>query len=136
LEIPKRLDALAIQKSCPSTAHFYRRRYDYVTKVLYKSACHQTCISGIISYCKVSKFYPGNGTEMRNWYLPVTLLGLSGLGLIFASKRGRKRVLSFLDRVVENGAPLGEFNKLCEEQLNTIQNGLDRLAEALQESEA
>jgi hypothetical protein len=72
---------------------------------------------------------------MRNWLLPVTVLGLSGLGLIFASERGRERVLTFLDRMVENGDPLGEFNKLCEEQLNTIQNGLDRLAEALKESQ-
>jgi hypothetical protein len=73
---------------------------------------------------------------MRNWLLPVTVLGLSGLGLIFASERGRERVLTFFDRMVENGDPLGEFNKLCEEQLNTIQNGLDRLAEALKESQA
>ena len=78
----------------------------------------------------------GNGTEMKNWLLPVTVLGLSGLGLVFASKRARTRVLTFLDRVAENGDPLGEFNKLCEEQLNTIQSNLDRLAEALKESEA
>ncbi len=73
---------------------------------------------------------------MRNWFLPVTVLGLSGLGLVFASKRARTRVLTFLDRVAENGDPLGEFNRLCEEQLNTIQSNLDRLAEALKESEA
>ena len=77
-----------------------------------------------------------NGTEMSKWFLPVTVLGLSGLGLIFASERGRARVLTFMDRVAEHGDPLGEFNKLCEEQLNTIQSSLDRLAEALKESEA
>jgi hypothetical protein len=73
---------------------------------------------------------------MGKWFLPVTVLGLSGLGLVFASERGRERLLSFLDRMAEHGDPLGEFNKLCEEQLHNIQSGLDRLADALNESEA
>lgn len=68
--------------------------------------------------------------------MPVTVLGLSGLGLIFASERGRERVLTFFDRMAEHGDPLGDFNKLCEEQLSTIQSSLDRLAEVLKESEA
>jgi hypothetical protein len=73
---------------------------------------------------------------MKNWFLPVTVLGLSGLGLVIASRRGRERVFSFLDRMAEHGDPLGEFNKLCEEQLHAIQNSLDHLAEVLNESEA
>ncbi len=73
---------------------------------------------------------------MGKWFLPVTVLGLSGLGLIFASQRARERLYAFVDRVAEHSDPLGEFNTLCEEQLRTIQSSLDRLADALNESEA
>ena len=73
---------------------------------------------------------------MKKWYLPVTVLGLSGLGLLFASERGRDRMRHAFDRLVEHGDPLGEFNKFCEEQLDTIQRNLDRLAEALEDPQA
>ena len=69
---------------------------------------------------------------MKKWYVPVTLLGISGLGLLFASERGRARVRRVVDQFMEHGDPLGEFNKFCEEQLQTIQENLDRLAEALE----
>jgi len=69
---------------------------------------------------------------MKNWFLPVTVLGLSGLGLLFTSERGRERVPREFDQLLEHGDPLGEFNKFCEEQLQTIQDNLDRLAEALE----
>jgi len=57
-------------------------------------------------------------------------------GLIFASERGRARVLTFMDRVRSMAIHWANSTKLCEEQLNTIQSSLDRLAEALKESEA
>jgi hypothetical protein len=74
--------------------------------------------------------------DMKNWFLPATVLGLSGLALVFASERGRERVRHFLDHLLENGDPLGEFNKFCEDQLETIQQNLDRLAKALEEPHA
>jgi hypothetical protein len=73
---------------------------------------------------------------MKNWFLPATVLGLSGLALVFASERGRERVSHFLDHLLEHGDPLGEFNKFCEEQLETIQQNLDRLSKALDEPQA
>jgi len=73
---------------------------------------------------------------MKNWYLPATLLGLTGLALIFASERGRERVRRFVDDFMEHGDPIGEFGKFCEDQLETIQESLDRLSEALEEPQA
>ena len=69
---------------------------------------------------------------MKNWFLPVTVLGLSGLGLLFASEHGRERLRHALDKLMEHGDPLGEFNKFCEDQLETIQRNLDRISEALE----
>jgi hypothetical protein len=73
---------------------------------------------------------------MKNWYLPATVLGLTGLALVFASERGRERVRHFVDDFLEHGDPIGEFGKFCEEQLDTIQQSLDRLSEALEEQQA
>lgn len=76
---------------------------------------------------------PPEGNDMKNWFLPATLLGLSGLALVFASEKGRERVRHFLDDLMEHGDPLTEFNKFCEDQLETIQQNLDRVAKALEE---
>jgi hypothetical protein len=69
---------------------------------------------------------------MRNWLLPVIVLGVSGVGLVFASDRGRKKVHSFFDRVSQAQDPLGEFNKALDQQLANIQETLDQLSEALE----
>lgn len=68
---------------------------------------------------------------MKNWYLPAVVLGLSGVGLLFATEKGRERVLGFFERVAKSENPLGTFNEAFEEQLENIQNALDRLSQAL-----
>ena len=73
---------------------------------------------------------------MKNWLIPVAVLGASGLGLLFASERGREQVRGLLDRLLEQGDPLGEFNKFVDEQLSVIQRTLDSLAAALEERQA
>jgi hypothetical protein len=73
--------------------------------------------------------------DMRNWFVPLAVLGLSGLGLVCASERGRDRLRSLFERVATEGNPIGEVNKFLDEQLNAIQDTLDRLANALEEQE-
>jgi len=68
---------------------------------------------------------------MRNWLLPVTLMGLSGLGLFFLSERGRKQLNALFDGVALPGGPLGQFNKFLDDRLARIQRALDEVAEAL-----
>ncbi|HWX55233.1 MAG TPA: hypothetical protein VN176_11645 [Verrucomicrobiae bacterium] len=72
-----------------------------------------------------------NGLIMKNWFFPIAVLSVSGLGLLCASERARKRLHVFFERVAESGDPLGEFNKAMEDQLDTIQRTLERLSEAL-----
>jgi len=76
------------------------------------------------------------GVSMKNWLLPAAVLGLSGLGLICASERGREQLGGFFNRLMEHGDPVGEFGKVIDEQLHAIQRALDGLAQALEESEA
>lgn len=68
---------------------------------------------------------------MRNWLAPLSVLGLSALGLAVASERGRERMRALM----RNGDPLGQVNKFFDDQLQVIQDALDRLAESLQEEE-
>jgi hypothetical protein len=65
--------------------------------------------------------------------IPVTVLGLSGLGLLCASDRGREQMRGVFDGASRHGDPLGEF---LEGQLTAIQRTLDDLAEALEEQSA
>jgi len=73
---------------------------------------------------------------MKNGFLPVTVLGLSGLGLVFANEKARDRVRRAFDHLLDHGDPLGEFNKFCEEQIEIIQQNLDHLMEALEGQQA
>lgn len=73
---------------------------------------------------------------MKNWFLPAAVLGLSGLGLICASERGRERLGGFFNRILEHDDPMGEFARAIDEQLLSIQRALDGLAQSLEESEA
>lgn len=72
---------------------------------------------------------------MKHWVIPIAVLGVSGLGLLFATERGREQVRALFDRLVEHGGPLEEFNNFVDEQLTAIQHALDSLAEALEEPE-
>lgn len=69
---------------------------------------------------------------MKNWYVPVIVLGLSGLGLLFASSRGREQLRQFFDRMASSEDPFGEFNDAVEKQLEHIQRALDQLSQALE----
>lgn len=68
---------------------------------------------------------------MKNWLLPLTVLGVSSLGLMFASERGRAQLRSVTDRLATLKDPLGEFNQAVENELEHIQNTLNELSEAL-----
>lgn len=72
---------------------------------------------------------------MKNWVAPMMLLSLSGLGLVCASDWGREGLRTFLERLGSGESPIADLNKFVEEQLTVIQDTLDRLAVALEESQ-
>lgn len=73
---------------------------------------------------------------MKNWFLPVAVLGLSGVALLFATPAGQQKLQDLVDRLTGEGDPLGEFNRFLDEQLAVIQRTLDHLSEALEEGQA
>jgi hypothetical protein len=68
---------------------------------------------------------------MKNWLLPIAVLGVSGLGLLFASERGRNRLHTLFEDI-NNADPLGQFNQAVEDQLDSIRRTLERLSEVLE----
>jgi hypothetical protein len=75
--------------------------------------------------------------KMRKWSLPMTVLGLGGLGVVgllgvlVGTERGRSIVRSFAEDFL--GAPdrLEEWNEAVQAELDSIQSAIDALAQAL-----
>jgi len=69
---------------------------------------------------------------MRRWYLPLTVLGLAGLGALILTRRGRQ----VLDWLVENfeNAPdtLFEWNETVQSELERLRAAVDQLADSLE----
>lgn len=69
---------------------------------------------------------------MRKWYVPVTVIGLSGLGLFFMTDRGRKAVAWVFDNVHRAPGRLLEWNEAAQRELDRVQTALNRVAASLE----
>lgn len=65
---------------------------------------------------------------MRKWYLPLAVLGISGLGLLVMTERGR----CILRWVADNLHRAVEWNEAAQRELDRIQIALNRVAESLE----
>ena len=61
---------------------------------------------------------------MRKWYVPLTMLGLGGLGLLFVTERGQQVVRSLLGN---RAKPEVEFQPGVDRELAQIVNALDEI---------
>ncbi len=69
---------------------------------------------------------------MRKWALPLTVLGVGGLGALVLSDRGRKAILWALAKLDEAPEKLTEWNESAQRELERIQTTLNQLAETLE----
>ena len=68
---------------------------------------------------------------MRRWYVPLTVLGLGGIGALLLSERGRavaRRIVASLSRSPEAWL---EWNGNFEDELEHIRTALNQIAESL-----
>ncbi len=65
---------------------------------------------------------------MRRWYVPLTLLGLGGLGAVLFSQRARKLLSGAMQRAPKPPRQLREWNDTAQTELKRIQDALDRIA--------
>ena len=69
---------------------------------------------------------------MRKVYVPLTVLGLSGLGWLFLTGRGREALHWIGDNLPIGRKRLLEWNEAAQRELDRVQVALNRVAESLQ----
>ncbi len=69
---------------------------------------------------------------MRRWYLPLTVLGISSLGLLFFTRGGRRAVRWASENLHQAPDKLLEWNEAAQQELDRIQAALNRVAEQLE----
>lgn len=69
---------------------------------------------------------------MKKWAVPLTVLGLGGLGALAFSRRGRSAVKWMADQFPEAPDKIAAFNDAAQSELDRIQNALNEIAESLQ----
>jgi hypothetical protein len=67
---------------------------------------------------------------MRKVFVPLTVLGLTGLSWLFLSERGRE-ALRWIGENLQRGRFL-EWNEAAQRELDRIQIALNRVAESLE----
>ncbi len=68
---------------------------------------------------------------MRKWYVPLTVIGISSLGVICLTDRGRKAVRWAFENMHRAPGALLEWNEAAQRELDRVQTALDRVAESL-----
>jgi hypothetical protein len=69
---------------------------------------------------------------MQKWFLPLTVLGLGGLGLLALSDRGQDALQWAFDKLEEAPDQFNDWNARAQEELDRIQMALNRVAESLE----
>lgn len=69
---------------------------------------------------------------MRKWYVPVTVLGISSVGLFLLSGRGRQAIRNLLGQFRFDPDTLHSWNESAERELDRIQAALNRIAESIE----
>ncbi len=69
---------------------------------------------------------------MRKWFLPLTVLGIGGIGALLLSEAGRRSLEWLFDRLDEAPNRLAEWNESAQSELEKIQSALNELADTLQ----
>ncbi len=69
---------------------------------------------------------------MRKWFLPLTVLGIGGIGALLLSEAGRRRLEWLFDRLDEAPDRFAEWNESAQSELEKIQDALNEISETLQ----
>jgi hypothetical protein len=68
---------------------------------------------------------------MRRWYLPITVLGLGGIGALLMTERGRNVLRKLLERFW-HAPELLDWEGSLDSELDRIQTALDCIADSIQ----
>jgi hypothetical protein len=68
---------------------------------------------------------------MRKWAVPLTVLGVGGLGALMFSARGRQAMRWVFRRIEEAPERIAEWNETAQTEIDKIQVAINQLAESL-----
>ena len=68
---------------------------------------------------------------MRKWFVPLTVLGVGGIGALLLTDRGRETLRRWRARFDEAPERLEEWNENAQSELERIQSALTQIAESL-----
>jgi hypothetical protein len=68
---------------------------------------------------------------MRKWYLPLTVLGLTGLGALILSQRGRQALRWLADNFDRAPEALSQWNETAQRELEHLRTAVNQLADSL-----
>lgn len=68
---------------------------------------------------------------MKKWFLPLTVVGLGGLGVLFLSEKGRKALGWMSARLEEAPDRIAEWNEAAQQEMERIQSALNQLSASL-----
>ena len=74
------------------------------------------------------------GDAMRKWFLPMTVLGLGGVGMLLFTERGRRGLRWAAEHLPEAPRHFAEWNETAQRELDRIQTALNKVAETLESS--
>lgn len=69
---------------------------------------------------------------MRKWFVPLTMLGIGGLGALILSETGRRGLEWLFEQMEEAPDRIADWNDSAQTELEKIQASLNELAETLQ----
>ena len=69
---------------------------------------------------------------MRRWFVPLTVLGVGGIGAFFLTERGRNSLRVLFEKFRETPERWLEWNENMQAELDRLQAALNRVAESLE----
>jgi hypothetical protein len=69
---------------------------------------------------------------MRKWFVPLTMMGIGGLGALILSETGRRGLEWLFEQMEEAPDRIADWNDSAQSELEKIQASLNELAETLQ----
>ncbi len=73
---------------------------------------------------------------MRRWAVPLTVLGVGGVGALMLSPRGRSAIRWVFRRMEEAPQQIAQWNEVAQAELEKIQIALNELAASLGKTRA
>jgi hypothetical protein len=68
---------------------------------------------------------------MRKWFVPITVIGLGGLGALLSTEKGREALARFRHLLLDAPDRLSGLGDAIQDELEGVQRSVDALADRL-----